>query len=199
MSPSWMSQLQLPILHRHDRTNRTGSACAHFACRSRTYGRAKVILRLSSQPTSRQQRLRYTSRWASLLLCLKCSIALVSPVAVASNHKAFLSTESGESALDACRNPMILGPQPATADFAENGYLLLAHASRVHLLTGSGAKVGCCLPKYGATSVESGLSGGHQRPSMSACRPAVRRPSVESVESMAMVHRYSTNTLRTNG
>ena len=31
MSPSWMSQLQLPILHRHDRTNRTGSACAHFA------------------------------------------------------------------------------------------------------------------------------------------------------------------------
>ena len=128
--------------------------------------------------------------WArrSLLLCLKCAISLVSPVAVASNHKAFLSTESGASALDACRNPMILGSQPATADFAEEGYLLLAHASRVHLLTGSGAKVGCCLPKYGATSVESGLSGGHQRPSMSACRPAVRRPSVESVESMAMVH-----------
>ena len=47
--------------------------------------------------------------------------------------------------------------------------------------------MGCCLAKSGATSVESGLSGGCRGPSMSARRPAVRRPSVESVESMAMV------------
>ena len=127
------------------------------------------------------------------------SIIPVSPVAVAFNGKAFLSSESGASALDARSNPMIVGPQPVTAGFAELGCNLLAQTSRGHILTGSGAKMGWCLTKSGATSVESGLSRGCRRPSMSARRPSVRRLSVESVESMAMVDGYSTRTLGTTG
>ena len=95
-----------------------------------------------------------------LLLWLSRTISSVSPVAVASNNKAFLSSDSGASALDARTNPMSVGPQLATAGFAEPSCILLAQASRVHLLAGSGAKVGCCLSEYGATSVASGLSGG---------------------------------------
>jgi len=72
---------------------------------------------------------------------------------VALNGKAFLITESGAPALDARSNPMIVGPQPVTAGLAELGCNLLAQTSRVHVLTGPGAKVGCCLPKYGATEV----------------------------------------------
>ena len=127
------------------------------------------------------------------------TITPVSPVAVAFNGKAFLSSESGASALDARSNPMNVGPQPVTAGFAELGCNLLAQTSRVHALIGSGAKMGWCLTKSGATSVESGLSRGCRRPSMSARRPAVRRLSVESVESMAMVDGYSTSTLGTTG
>ena len=118
---------------------------------------------------------------------------------MAFNEIAFMSLESGASALDARTNPLILGPHHVTAGFAEEGCLLLAQTSQLQVLIGYGAKMGCCLPKFGATSVESGLSGGRRRPSMSACRLAVRRPSVESVESMAMVDRYSTNELRKTG
>ena len=57
-----------------------------------------------------------------------------SAVAVAFNGKAFLSSESG--------NPMIVGPRPVTAGFAELGCNLLAQTSRVHALIGSGAKLG---------------------------------------------------------
>ena len=111
-----------------------------------------------------QQRLRYTQRWASLLLWLSGTIIPVSPVAVALNGKAFLITESGAPALDARSNPLIVGPQPVTAGLAELGCNLLAQTSRVHVLTGPGAKVGCCLPKYGATGVKSGVSGACWRP-----------------------------------
>ena len=65
--------------------------------------------------------------------------------------------------------------------------------------SGSDQPRGWCLTKSGATSVESGLSRGCRRPSMSARRPSVRRLSVESVESMAMVDGYSTRTLGTTG
>ena len=115
----------------------------------------------------------YTRRWASLLLWLSVAIVPVSQVAVAFSGKAFLSSESGASALDARTNPMIVGPRPVRAGFAEVGCLLLAQTSRVHILTGSGAKVGCCLPKYGATSVESGLSGGWST-GLDECTPAGR-------------------------
>ena len=107
-----------------------------------------------------QQRLSYARSWAFLLLWLSGTIIQVSLVAVAFNEKLFMSSESGASALDARTNPMIVGPQPVTAGFAEHGCILLAQASRLHLLAGSGAKVGCCLSEYGATSVESSLSGG---------------------------------------
>ena len=89
---------------------------------------------------SMQQRLRYTRRWASLLLWLSGTIKPVSPVAVALNGKAFLSTESGAPALDARSNPMIVKPQPVTAGLAELGCTLLAQTSRVYVLTGHGAK-----------------------------------------------------------
>ena len=68
------------------------------------------------------------------------TITPVSLVAVAFNEKAFLSSESGASALDARSNPMNVGPQPVTAGFAELGCNLLAQTSRGHILTGSGAK-----------------------------------------------------------
>ena len=87
-----------------------------------------------------QQRLRYARRWASLLLWLSGTITPVSPVAVAFNGKAFLTSEIGESALDVRSNPMIVGPWPVTAGFAELGCNLLAQTSRVHILTGTGAK-----------------------------------------------------------
>ena len=89
--------------------------------------------------------IRYERRWASLLLWLSGTITPVSPVAVAFNGKAFLSSESGASALDARSNPMIVGPRPVTAGFAELGCKLLAQTSRVHALIGSGAKMGWCL------------------------------------------------------
>ena len=53
-----------------------------------------------------QQRLTYDWRWASLLLWLSGTITPVSLVAVAFNEKAYLSSESGASALDARSNPM---------------------------------------------------------------------------------------------
>ena len=106
-----------------------------------------------------QQRLSYARSWAFLLLWLSGTITPVSLVVMAFNGKAFLGSESGASALDTRRNPMIVGPRPVTAGFAELGCNLLAQTSRAHVLTGPGAKVGCYLPKYGATSVESGLSG----------------------------------------
>ena len=62
------------------------------------------------------------------------------PVPVAFNEKAFMSLESGASALDARINPTIVGPQPVTAGFAELGCNLLAQTSRGHILTGYGAK-----------------------------------------------------------
>ena len=89
-----------------------------------------------------QQRLTYDWRWASLLLWLSGTITPVSPVAVAFNGKAFMSEESGASALDARSNPMIVGPRPVTAGFAELGCNLLVQTSRGHILTGSGAKMG---------------------------------------------------------
>ena len=143
-----LSLLLSQRLVRHDQTDHAGLGCAHLASESRTH------------EAVRQQRLRYERRWASLLLWLSGTITPVSPVAVAFNGKAFLSSESGASALDARTNPMSVGPQLATAGFAEPSCILLAQASRVHLLAGSGAKVGCCLSEYGATSVASGLSGG---------------------------------------
>ena len=146
-----------------------------------------------------QQRLSYARSWAFLLLWLSGTITPVSLVAVAFNEKAFLSSESGASALDTRSNPMNVGPQPVTAGFAELGFNLLAQTSRGHILTGSGAEMGWCLTKSGATSVESGLSRGCRWHSRSARRPAVRRLSVESVESMAMVDGYSTSTLGTTG
>lgn len=146
-----------------------------------------------------QQRLSYARSWAFLLLWLSGTITPVSLVAVAFNEKAFLSSESGASALDTRSNPMNVGPQPVMAGFAELGCNLLAQTSRGHILTGSGAKMGWCLTKSGATSVESGLSRGCRWHSRSARRPAVRRLSVESVESMAMVDGYSTSTLGTTG
>ena len=60
-------------------------------------------------------------------------------------------------------------------------------------------KNGVLSPEIWSHECRKWLVGCPRRPSMSARRPAVRRPSVESVESMAMVHRYSTNTLRTTG
>ena len=68
-----------------------------------------------------QQRLIYARSWAVLLLWLSGTIIPVSLVAVAFNGKAFVSSESGASALDACANPMIVGPQLVTASFAEAG------------------------------------------------------------------------------
>ena len=59
---------------------------------------------------------------------------------VAFNGKAFLSSESGASALDARSNPMNVGPQPVTAGFAELGCNLLAQTSRGYILTGYSAK-----------------------------------------------------------
>ena len=100
----------------------------------------ELILRLCSQPTSMQQRLRYTRRWASLLLWLSGTIIPVSLVAVALNGKAFLITESGAPALDARSNPMIVEPQPLTVGLAELGCTLLAQTSRVYVLTGPSAK-----------------------------------------------------------
>ena len=76
-----------------------------------------------------QQRLTYDWRWASLLLWLSGTIASVSLVAVAFNEKAFLSSESGASALDTRSYPMNVGPQPVTAGFAELGSYLLAQTS----------------------------------------------------------------------
>jgi hypothetical protein len=87
-----------------------------------------------------QQRLIYARSWAVLLLWLSGTIIPVSLVAVAFNGKAFVSSESGASALDARSNPMNVGPQPVTAGFAELGCNLLAQTSRGHILTGSGAK-----------------------------------------------------------
>ena len=87
-----------------------------------------------------QQRLRYTRRWASLLLWLSGTIIPVSPVAVALSGKAFLISESGAPALDARSNPMIVGPQPVTAGLAELGCNLLVQPSRGHILAGAGAK-----------------------------------------------------------
>ena len=87
-----------------------------------------------------QQRLTYDWRWASLLLWLSGTITPVSLVAVAFNGKAFLGSESGASALDTRSNPMIVGPRPVTAGFAELGCNLLVQTSRGHRLTGSGAK-----------------------------------------------------------
>ena len=87
-----------------------------------------------------QQRLSYARSWAFLLLWLSGTITPVSLVAVAFNEKAFLSSESGASALDARSNPMNVGPQPVTAGFAELGCTLLAQTSRVYVLTGPGAK-----------------------------------------------------------
>ena len=87
-----------------------------------------------------QQRLTYDWRWASLLLWLSGTITPVSLVAVDFNGKAFLGSESGASALDTRSNPMIVGPRPVTAGFAELGCNLLVQTSRGHILTGSGAK-----------------------------------------------------------
>ena len=87
-----------------------------------------------------QQRLIYARSWAVLLLWLSGTIIPVSLVAMAFNGKAFVSSESGASALDARSNPMNVGPQPVTAGFAELGCNLLAQTSRGHILTGSGAK-----------------------------------------------------------
>ena len=95
-----------------------------------------------------QQRLTYDWRWASLLLWLSGTITPVSLVAVAFNGKAFLGSESGASALDTRSNPMIVGPRPVTAGFAELGCNRLAQTSRGHVLTGSGAKDGCCLAEF---------------------------------------------------
>jgi hypothetical protein len=58
-----------------------------------------------------QQRLSYERSWAFLLLWLSGTITPVSTVAMALNEKAFLSLESGASALDARSNPMNVGPQ----------------------------------------------------------------------------------------
>ena len=76
------------------------------------------------------------------------TITQVSPVPVAFNEKAFMSLESGAFALDARINPTIVEPQPVTAGFAELGCNLLAQTSRGHVLTGSGAKDGCCLAEF---------------------------------------------------
>ena len=54
----------------------------------------------------------------AVLLWLSGTITPVSAVAVAFYGKAFLSSESGASALDARTNPMIVGPRPVTAGFA---------------------------------------------------------------------------------
>ena len=78
-----------------------------------------------------QQRLTYDWRWASLLLWLSGTITPVSLVAVAFNGKAFLGSESGASALDTRSNPMIVGPRPVTAGFAELGCNLLAQTTVV--------------------------------------------------------------------
>ena len=99
-----------------------------------------IVLRLCRQLTAEGLWFRYARRWASLLLWLSGTITPVSPVAVAFNGKAFLSSESGASALDARTNPMIVGPRPVTAGFAELGCNLLVQTSRGHILTGSGAK-----------------------------------------------------------
>ena len=80
------------------------------------------------------QRLSYARSWAFLLLWLSGTITQASLVAVAFNEKLFLSSESGASALDARSNPMIVGPRPVTAGFAELGCNLLAQTSRVHAL-----------------------------------------------------------------
>ena len=93
----------------------------------------QLMLRLCRQPTSMQQRLSYARSWAFLLLWLSGTITPVSLVAVAFNEKAFLSSESGASALDARSNPMNVGPQPVTAGFAELGCNLLAQTSRRHI------------------------------------------------------------------
>ena len=66
-----------------------------------------------------------------------------------------MSLESGASALDARINPTIVEPQPVTAGFAELGCNLLAQTSRGHVLTGSGAKDGCCFPEFLAVSLGS--------------------------------------------
>ena len=92
-----------------------------------------------------------------------------------------------------------VGPRPVTAGFAEPGCNLLAQTSRGHILTGSGAKKGCCLPKSGATSVESGFSRGCRWRSRSARRAVARPPSVELGESTAVGDEYSTSTLGTTG
>ena len=98
----------------------------------------------------------YTRRWASLLLWLSVTIVPVSQVAVASNEKAFMSAESGASAFGAHANALFVGPSPLRPVLRKFSANSLVQTSQAHILIGSGAKVGCCLPKSGATSVESG-------------------------------------------
>ena len=74
------------------------------------------------------------------LLWFDLTASVVSQVDMALTGRAFLSSESGASALDARTNPMIVRPQPVTAGFAELGCTLLAQTSRVYVLTEPGAK-----------------------------------------------------------